>query len=131
MIRDLPPQPVGTTGLTPQNRQIIMDGLVGATTSGRMDPYTPRLLAAGLGGMIGKGRRNREVLDAVAKYRAVYFVTIGGAGALLSRTVKKADLVAYPDLGPEAVYRLEIEGFPAIVGMDSFRNDIYERGNRK
>jgi len=105
-------------------------GSLGPTTSGRMDPYTPRLLAAGLGGMIGKGRRHREVLQAVATYRSVYFVTVGGAGALLSKTVRRADLVAYPDLGPEAVYRLEIEGFPAIVGVDSLGNDIYERGNR-
>lgn len=113
----------------PAPAQII--GSLGPTTSGRMDPYAPRLLAAGLGGMIGKGKRNREVMEAVGKYRAVYYVTIGGAGALLSRTVKKADLVAYPDLGPEAIYRLEIEGFPAIVGMDPFGNDIYERRNRK
>ena len=113
----------------PAPGQVI--GSLGPTTSGRMDPYAPRLLAAGLGGMIGKGRRNREVLESVAKYRAVYFVTIGGAGALLSRTVKKADLWAYGDLGPEAVYRLEIVGFPAIVGMDSLGNDIYERRNER
>jgi fumarate hydratase subunit beta len=79
--------------------------------------------------MIGKGMRSREVVMSVKTFGAVYFVTIGGAGALLSRTVKKADLVAYPDLGPEAVYRLEIEDFPAIVGIDASGNDIYERGN--
>ena len=111
----------------PAPGQVI--GSLGPTTSGRMDPYTPRLLSEGLGGMIGKGRRNREVVEAVSRYGSVYFVTIGGAGALLSRTVRKADLVAYPDLGPEAIYRLEIEDFPAIVGIDAFGNDIYERGN--
>ena len=111
----------------PAPGQVI--GSLGPTTSGRMDPYTPRLLSEGLGGMIGKGRRNREVVEAVSRYGSVYFVTIGGAGALLSRTVRKADLVAYLDLGPEAIYRLEIEDFPAIVGIDAFGNDIYERGN--
>jgi fumarate hydratase subunit beta len=111
----------------PAPGQVI--GSLGPTTSGRMDPYAPRLISAGLRGMIGKGRRNREVVDALSRYQAVYFVTIGGAGALLQRTVRKADLVAYPDLGPEAVYRLEIEDFPAIVGIDAFGNDIYERGN--
>ncbi len=113
----------------PAPGQVI--GSLGPTTSGRMDPYAPRLIQEGLGGMIGKGRRNREVVDAVSRYGAVYFVTIGGAGALLSRTVRKADLVAYPDLGPEAIYRLEIEGFPAIVGTDASGNDIYERGNSR
>ncbi|MGE5580451.1 MAG: FumA C-terminus/TtdB family hydratase beta subunit [Bacillota bacterium] len=111
----------------PAPGQVI--GSLGPTTSGRMDPYAPRLLVAGLGGMIGKGRRNREVLESVKRFGAVYLVTIGGAGALLSRTVKKADLIAYPDLGPEAVYRLEVEDFPAIVGIDAFGNDIYERRN--
>lgn len=106
-------------------------GSLGPTTSGRMDPYAPRLLAAGLGGMIGKGKRRQEVLEAIARYRAVYFVTIGGAGALLSKTVKRAELVAYPDLGPEAVYRLEIESFPAIVGVDALGNDICERGKKE
>lgn len=111
----------------PAPGQVI--GSLGPTTSGRMDPYAPRLLSEGLGGMIGKGRRNREVVEAISRHGSVYFVTIGGAGALLSRTVRKADLVAYPDLGPEAIYRLEIEDFPAIVGIDAFGNDIYERGN--
>jgi fumarate hydratase subunit beta len=111
----------------PAPGQVI--GSLGPTTSTRMDAYAPRLMAAGLGGAIGKGRRSAEVMSAIAKYNAPYFVTIGGAGALLSGTVKKADLIAYPDLGPEAIYRLEIENFPAIVGIDVKGNDIYERGN--
>lgn len=94
-------------------------GSLGPTTSGRMDPYTPRLLEAGLAGMIGKGERSQAVVDAMVRYGAVYFVAIGGAGALLSKTVKKASCIAYEDLGPEAVYQLEIEEFPVIVGIDA------------
>jgi fumarate hydratase subunit beta len=111
----------------PAPGQVI--GSLGPTTSGRMDPYAVRLLAEGLGGMIGKGRRSAEVTQAIARYGAIYFVTIGGVGALLVRTVRAADIVAYPDLGPEAVYRLEIEDFPAIVGTDASGTDIYERRN--
>ena len=111
----------------PAPGQVI--GSLGPTTSGRMDPYTPRLLREGLGGMIGKGRRGREVVEAISRCGAVYFVTIGGVGALLSRTVRKAETIAYSDLGPEAVYRLEIEDFPAIVGIDPSGGDIYERRN--
>ncbi len=113
----------------PAPGQVI--GSLGPTTSGRMDPYAPRLLAEGLGGMIGKGKRSAEVTQAIARHGAVYFVTVGGAGALLSRTVKAAEVVAYPDLGPEAIYRLEIEDFPAIVGTDSSGNDIYDRRNSR
>lgn len=113
----------------PAPGQII--GSLGPTTSGRMDAYAPRLMAAGLGGAVGKGRRNEEVRRAITEYGAIYFVTIGGAGALLSKTVKEAELVAYPDLGPEAVYRLEIEDFPAIVGIDAYGKDIYERRNSR
>lgn len=112
----------------PAPGQVI--GSLGPTTSGRMDLYTPRLLAEGLGGMIGKGKRSREAIEAISRFGAVYFVTIGGAGALLSRTVRKAEIVAYPDLGPEAVYRLEVEDFPAIVGVDASGVDIYEWRNQ-
>lgn len=111
----------------PAPGQVI--GSLGPTTSGRMDPYTPLLLAHGLRGMIGKGQRSAEVTQAISRYGAVYFVTIGGCGALLAGTVKAAEVIAYPDLGPEAVYRLEIENFPAIVGTDASGNDIYERRN--
>jgi fumarate hydratase subunit beta len=102
-------------------------GSLGPTTSGRMDAYTPRLCAAGLRGMIGKGKRSKAVVRALARYGAVYFVTVGGVGALLSQTVRKAEVVAYPDLGPEAVYRLEIVDFPALVGIDPLGRDMYDR----
>jgi fumarate hydratase subunit beta len=102
-------------------------GSLGPTTSGRMDPYAPALIAAGLRGMIGKGQRTREVKDAIVKFGAVYFVAVGGAGALLSRTVTEAQVVAYPELGPEAVYRLRVEGFPVVVGIDVRGNDVYDR----
>ncbi len=100
-------------------------GAIGPTTSGRMDVYTPRLLAAGLKGMLGKGRRSPEVIEAIVRHGAVYFVTLGGAGALLSRKVTAATVVAYEDLGPEAVYKLTVQDFPAIVGIDSRGRDVY------
>lgn len=100
-------------------------GSLGPTTSGRMDRYAPRLLAAGVKGMVGKGARNEDVVKAIMKYKAIYFVTIGGAGALLSKRVKKVDVVAYEDLGPEAIYRLEVENFPAIVGIDVRGKDVF------
>ncbi|MBI4335057.1 MAG: fumarate hydratase C-terminal domain-containing protein [Candidatus Omnitrophica bacterium] len=90
-------------------------GSCGPTTSSRMDPFTAQLFKAGLKVMIGKGKRSREVIDAIKRHNAVYFVTIGGAGAYLSKRVKKARLVAFKDLGPEAIYELEISDFPAIV----------------
>lgn len=108
----------------PAPGQVI--GSLGPTTSGRMDAYAARLCREGLKGMIGKGRRAQPVVDAIVRFGAVYFVTIGGAGALLSRAVKAAEVAAYGDLGPEAVYRLEIEDFPAIVGVDAAGRDIYE-----
>ena len=89
-------------------------GPAGPTTSGRMDPYTPLLLARGLKATVGKGRRSPEVLAALEKYRALYLVTYGGLGVLLADRIKRAEVVAYPDLGPEAIFRLEVEDFPAI-----------------
>jgi fumarate hydratase subunit beta len=109
----------------PAPGQVI--GSLGPTTSGRMDAYAPRLCAAGLRGMIGKGQRSTAVVQAIARYGAVYFVTIGGAGALLSQAVRKARVVAYADLGPEAVHRLEIVDFPALVGIDPLGRDMYDR----
>ena len=103
-------------------------GAAGPTTSGRMDVYTPRLLAAGLKAMIGKGQRSPAVTEALQQYRAVYFAAIGGAGALLARTIKQAEVIAYPELGPEAVRRLVIKEFPAIVANDVQGGDIYELG---
>ncbi len=102
------------TGPTP-NRKGEVIGSCGPTTSSRMDPFTPLLLKHGLIGMIGKGERSKEVNLAIKKYRAVYFITIGGAGAYLSERVKSAEVIAYKDLGPEAIYRLTVQDFPAIV----------------
>jgi fumarate hydratase subunit beta len=102
------------TGPTP-NRKGEVIGSCGPTTSSRMDPFTPLLLKHGLIGMIGKGERSKEVNLAIKKYGAVYFITIGGAGAYLSERVKSAEVIAYKDLGPEAIYRLTVEDFPAIA----------------
>lgn len=101
-------------------------GSAGPTTAGRMDRYTPQLLDMGLRGMIGKGRRSPEVVNAIIRNKAVYFAAIGGAGALLSGAIKKSEVIAYDDLGTEAVRRLEVENFPAIVVIDSDGNNLYE-----
>ncbi|MEK6733002.1 MAG: FumA C-terminus/TtdB family hydratase beta subunit [Candidatus Omnitrophota bacterium] len=101
-------------GPTPAKEGEVI-GSCGPTTSSRMDAFTPLLLKQGLIGMIGKGERSKEVNRAIKKYGAVYFITIGGAGAYLSEKVKSAKVVAYKDLGPEAIYRLEIKDFPAIT----------------
>jgi fumarate hydratase subunit beta len=101
-------------------------GSAGPTTSGRMDPYTPSLLEKGLKGMIGKGVRSKEVRQAIQKHRAVYFAAIGGAAALMSKCIKKAEVLAYPELGTEAIYKLEVANFPLIVAIDSKGNDLYE-----
>jgi len=106
-------------------------GSAGPTTSGRMDTYAPRLMAAGLKGMIGKGNRSQAVKDAMRKYKAVYFATIGGAGALISQSIKKAEVIAYEDLGAEAIRRLEVENFPATVINDINGGDLYEQGKAK
>ena len=101
-------------------------GSAGPTTASRMDKYAPRLLDLGLGGMIGKGKRSQAVQDAIVRNKAVYFAAVGGAGALLSKCIKKADVIAYDDLGTEAIRRLEIEDLPAIVVIDSEGNNLYE-----
>lgn len=106
-------------------------GPAGPTTSGRMDAYTPALLDAGLKGMLGKGLRNSEVIESMVKNGCVYFVATGGAGALLSRRIARAEAVAYEDLGPEAVYRLHVEDFPVIVAIDSKGTDLYRDGVKK
>ncbi len=103
-------------------------GSAGPTTSYRMDKYTPYLLGLGLKGMIGKGPRGPEVKDAIKKYKAVYLAAIGGAGALISKTIKKAEVIAYPELGTEAVMRLEVEDFPAVVVNDIDGADLYQIG---
>lgn len=101
-------------------------GSAGPTTASRMDKYTPKLLDLGLGAMIGKGKRSPEVLEAIVRNRAVYFAAVGGAGALLSKCIKKSEVVAYEDLGTEAIRRLEVENLPAIVVIDSLGNNLYE-----
>ncbi len=106
-------------------------GSAGPTTSGRMDAYAPRLMAIGLKGMIGKGARSQEVKDAMRRYKAVYFAAIGGAGALISKSIKKAEVIAYDDLGAEALRRLEVEDFPATVINDIYGGDLYEEGKAK
>jgi fumarate hydratase subunit beta len=103
-------------------------GSAGPTSSYRMDTYSPRLMAEGLKGMIGKGMRSGEVKEAMKKYKAVYLGAIGGAGALISSSIKKVDVVAYDDLGPEALRRIEVHHFPATVINDIYGGDLYEKG---
>lgn len=101
-------------------------GSVGPTTSYRMDPYTPSLLERGLKGMIGKGFRSKEVIDSMKKNKAVYFVAVGGVAALIARSVKKSEVIAYEDLGAEAIFKFYVEDFPAIVVINSAGNNLYE-----
>ncbi len=103
-------------------------GAAGPTTSGRMDSYSPRLIAQGLKGMVGKGMRSQAVKDAIKKHKAVYLAAVGGAGALISRCIKKAEVVAYEDLGAEAILRLEVEDFPVTVINDIYGGDLYQEG---
>ena len=103
-------------------------GSAGPTTSYRMDAYSPTMIQQGLTGMIGKGKRGPEVISAMREHGAVYFGAIGGCGALLSKCIKKAEVIAYEDLGAEAIRRLEVEDFPAIVIIDSEGNNLYETG---
>ncbi len=105
-------------------------GSCGPTTSSRMDKFTPLLLTRGLGAMIGKGRRNMEVCNSIKKHGAIYFLTIGGAGAFLAKRIKASGLVAFKELGPEAIYKLEVRDFPLIVGIDSKGNDIFVHGEK-
>ncbi|MBQ6998242.1 MAG: Fe-S-containing hydro-lyase [Clostridia bacterium] len=106
-------------------------GSCGPTTSGRMDAYAPELIKRGLMGMIGKGLRKPSVVDAMVKYGCVYFGAIGGAGALLAQHVKKSEVIAYDDLGTEAIRRLEVEDFPVTVIIDAEGNNLYETGREK
>lgn len=106
-------------------------GSAGPTTSYRMDPYAPRLLDQGLKGMIGKGLRGPEVVDAMKRNKAVYFAAIGGAAALIGKAVKKAELVAYEDLGSEAIRKLEVEDLPVVVVIDAEGNNLYEIGQKQ
>ena len=102
-------------------------GSAGPTTSSRMDKYTPLLLEKGLKGMIGKGKRSDEVIESMHKNHAVYFAAIGGAGALLSKCIKKSEVIAYEDLGTEAIRKLEVENLPIIVVIDDEKNNLYNK----
>lgn len=106
-------------------------GSAGPTTSTRLDIYTPRLLAAGMKGMIGKGGRSEEVKAAMKKHKAVYLAAVGGTGALISKSIIKADIIAYAELGPEAILRLEVKDFPATVINDIHGGDLYTEGKAK
>lgn len=123
---DLSGQIIYYAGPSPARPGAII-GSCGPTTSSRMDVYTPILLEHGLKGMIGKGKRSDEVKRAMKKHKCVYFVAVGGVAALLAKTVREAEIIAYPDLEPESIRRLVIENFPAIVGIDAYGRDIYLR----
>ena len=124
---DVKGQIIYYTGPSPARPGDVV-GSVGPTTASRMDKFTPKLLELGLKGTIGKGYRGQAVKDALKRHKGVYFGSIGGAGAVLSRFVKKLDVVAYEDLGTEAIRRLEVEGFPAIVLNDCHGGDLYQDG---
>lgn len=117
-------------GPTPAKPGAVM-GSAGPTTSYRMDAYSPKLLDLGLRGMIGKGLRSKEVIDAMVRNKAVYFAAIGGAAALIGKSVKNAELVAYEDLGSEAIRKLEVEDLPVVVVIDCEGNNLYEIGQRQ
>ncbi|WP_457560885.1 Fe-S-containing hydro-lyase [Caminibacter sp.] len=106
-------------------------GSAGPTTSYRMDPYAPILIEKGLKGMIGKGKRNEAVKEACKKHKAVYFGAVGGAAALIAKAIKSAEVIAYPELGPEAIRKLEVEDFPVVVVNDTYGNDLYEMGRKE
>lgn len=111
-----------------RNGRVI--GSAGPTTSSRMDKYTPDFLDMGLKGMIGKGKRSEAVIEGIRKNKAVYFAAIGGAGALLSRSIKDSEVIAYDDLGTEAIRRLRVENFPVIVVVDSQGNNLYDTAEK-
>ncbi|MFQ5826501.1 MAG: Fe-S-containing hydro-lyase [Dehalococcoidia bacterium] len=127
---DLQGQTLYYVGPTPAPPGRVI-GSAGPTTSGRMDGFTPRLLAAGLKGMIGKGSRSPEVREAIKRHRAIYLAAIGGAGALIAGSIKRVEMVAYEDLGTEAIRRLTVEDLPAIVVNDIYGGDLYEEGKAR
>lgn len=127
---NLKDQVIYYVGPTPSKPGEVI-GSAGPTTSGRMDAYTPRLLEAGLKGMIGKGYRSREVKQAMITHRAIYFAAVGGAAALIARSIKSSEIVAYEDLGTEAIRKLTIENFPVFVINDIHGGDLYEEGVAK
>ena len=122
---DLKGQIIFYAGPTPVKPGYLC-GSVGPTTSYRMDPYTPSLLERGLKGMIGKGFRSKEVIDSMKKNKAIYFAAVGGTAALIARSVKRSEVIAYEDLGAEAIYKFYVEDFPVIVIIDSTGNNLYK-----
>jgi fumarate hydratase subunit beta len=124
---DINGQTIYYTGPTPAGPGKVI-GSAGPTTSSRMDAYTPRLIAGGLKAMIGKGERSQAVRDAIKEHKAVYLAAIGGAGALISRCIKKSDVIDYEELGAEALLRIEVEDFPAVVINDIYGGDLYQEG---
>jgi fumarate hydratase subunit beta len=124
---DIKGQVIYYTGPAPARPGQVI-GSSGPTTSGRMDLYTPRLITEGLKGMIGKGARSQAVKDAIKQCGAVYMAAIGGTGALISKTIKKSEVIAYPELGAEAIHRLEVEDFPATIINDIYGRDLYQEG---
>ena len=127
---DIKGQIIYYVGPTPAKPGAII-GSAGPTTSYRMDPYAPRLMEVGMKGMIGKGNRTQNVIDAMVKYKSIYFAAIGGAGALVARSIKKVEIIAYEDLGPEAIRKMEVEDFQAVVVNDTYGNDVYKEGMNK
>ncbi|MBT2679246.1 Fe-S-containing hydro-lyase [Bacillus sp. ISL-35] len=127
---DIKGQTIYYVGPTPPKPGQII-GSAGPTTSGRMDKYTPSLLDRGLKGMIGKGYRSEAVIESMMKNKAVYFAAIGGSGALIARSIKMMEVLAYEDLGPEAIYKLSVEDFPAVVIIDSNGTDWYQLGKQQ
>jgi len=124
---DLQGQIIYYVGPTPAKPGQVI-GSAGPTTSGRMDAYTPKMLENGMKACIGKGLRNQAVKDALQEHKGLYLAAVGGAGALLSKKIKKCEVVAYPELGAEAIHRLEVEDFPATVINDAFGSDLYAEG---
>jgi fumarate hydratase subunit beta len=127
---DLKGQTLYYMGPSPARTRGII-GSAGPTTSSRMDTYTPRLIAAGIKAMIGKGNRSPAVKEAIKRYKVVYLATTGGAGALLAKSIKQAEVIAYEDLGAEAILRLNVENFPAIVANDIYGQDLFDQGKAK
>ncbi len=127
---DVHDQVIYFVGPTPAKPGQVI-GSAGPTTSGRMDAYSPILIAQGLTGMIGKGLRSPEVIAAMKEHGAVYFGAIGGAGALIAKRIISSEIIAYPELGPEAVRRIEVRDFPVMVIIDSQGNNLYETGKAR
>lgn len=117
-------------GPTPAKEGMVI-GAAGPTTSSRMDPFSEMILSLGIKGMIGKGRRDLRTRELLARHRAIYFSSIGGAGAYLSKRIKSSKVIAFEDLGPEAVFELYVEDFPAVVAIDIYGKDIYENRIRQ